>query len=612
MKKAAKLLTLLTLIMILTACARQADTTEDAGDQDEVNGAALHGYTDQSDLADEYDENGGEASEAIQVKQPRTEAERDENLVKLGKVWGFVKYTHNAFITGAKCWDEELLRLIPIVYNAHPSEVNGILYDWFISLGDDGYDAVVPGTEDADLRQVADLSWINYDYLGQLSVHLLRFNGTPVYLDRSQAPVYFNFLGAPVFYNQIHHSGMDFGDSAYRILALFRLWNAMKYYYPHLGILDVEWNDLLPIYIPKMLDGEDRLSYELTLAMLSHHVRDSAHLNLFGATFFNSKFGRYIAPVWLIEAEKQLVVYAAASVRLPTRDIIQHSLEPFETGDVILKLNGREIDEVTAEMLRLVSYPDEEKALAYLALMHHSLRSHTRNMEVTVLRGDARKTLNVDGVREGQMGMRFLLHTGPFHMRLDNNIGLINPAFHGNTGRAMDDFADTDGIIIDLRQRPGGGPFPMEMKRYLVEENLPFGYLSFPLQTHPGVRSMSRDWGWNYVQTPYTFIYDRPVVLLMNEETISFPESVVMYLRVAPNVTVIGPWSMGSNGNIVLMPLPCGINMSFTSLGVYTLDGGQTHRIGLEPDIRVDRTTQGIAEGRDEIMEAAIEFILGS
>ena len=52
-------------------------------------------------------------------------------------------------------------------------------------------------------------------------------------------------------------------------------------------------------------------------------------------------------------------------------------------------------------------------------------------------------------------------------------------------------------------------------------------------------------------------------------------------------------------------------NMLFTSLGVYTPASEQTFRVGITPDIRVERTIQGVTDGRDEIMEAAIRFILG-
>ena len=36
---------------------------------------------------------------------------------------------------------------------------------------------------------------------------------------------------------------------------------------------------------------------------------------------------------------------------------------------------------------------------------------------------------------------------------------------------------------------------------------------------------------------------------------------------------------------------------------------GQTQRVGLAPDIEVHPTIEGIKEGRDELMEAAIAYI---
>ena len=45
------------------------------------------------------------------------------------------------------------------------------------------------------------------------------------------------------------------------------------------------------------------------------------------------------------------------------------------------------------------------------------------------------------------------------------------------------------------------------------------------------------------------------------------------------------------------------------SYGIYTPEGGQTQRIGIPPDIEVKKTIEGIKEGRDELMEAAVEYI---
>lgn len=50
--------------------------------------------------------------------------------------------------------------------------------------------------------------------------------------------------------------------------------------------------------------------------------------------------------------------------------------------------------------------------------------------------------------------------------------------------------------------------------------------------------------------------------------------------------------------------------MIFTGIGVYTPEGGQTQRIGLFPDIYIDRTIAGVREGRDEYIEAAVQYII--
>lgn len=82
-----------------------------------------------------------------------------------------------------------------------------------------------------------------------------------------------------------------------------------------------------------------------------------------------------------------------------------------------------------------------------------------------------------------------------------------------------------------------------------------------------------------------------------------------MSLRTGENVTVLGSNSVGADGNVTYLPLLNGKNLTFTSLGVYTPEMGQTQRIGLSPDIEVYPTIQGIKEERDELMEAAIEYL---
>jgi len=43
---------------------------------------------------------------------------------------------------------------------------------------------------------------------------------------------------------------------------------------------------------------------------------------------------------------------------------------------------------------------------------------------------------------------------------------------------------------------------------------------------------------------------------------------------------------------------------------VYYPNGEETQRIGIVPDIVVERTIEGIRKGKDELLEKAIELIL--
>jgi len=227
-----------------------------------------------------------------------------------------------------------------------------------------------------------------------------------------------------------------------------------------------------------------------------------------------------------------------------------------------------------------------------------------------VLRGDEILTLTVRG-SPNHFAVQAKPTPSSSHELLDNNIGLINPArlSEGSVPAIMEQFAGTDGLIIDLRQYPSWIIFH-EMAEYLVGDRQLFAISTQPSQIIPGVYvELFTDYSGGMGNTE-AYLYTKNVVLLMDESSISLPEYTVMSLRNGANVTVIGSNSIGADGDVTRLPLPGGIIMTYTGLGVYTPEGGQTQRIGISPDIYVERTIAGVREGRDELMEAAMEFLL--
>ena len=87
-------------------------------------------------------------------------------------------------------------------------------------------------------------------------------------------------------------------------------------------------------------------------------------------------------------------------------------------------------------------------------------------------------------------------------------------------------------------------------------------------------------------------------------------EYIAMIYRTNENVILLGENSVGSDGNRGTILLPDQTTqgekreLGFTCFGIYGPNMEQVQRTGLHP------TIEGIKEGRDELMEAAVDYIL--
>jgi C-terminal processing protease CtpA/Prc len=98
-------------------------------------------------------------------------------------------------------------------------------------------------------------------------------------------------------------------------------------------------------------------------------------------------------------------------------------------------------------------------------------------------------------------------------------------------------------------------------------------------------------------------------VILVNELTQSLAEFTTMALRAVPGAQVVGSTTAGADGNVSTIVLPGNISSWISGLGVYYPDGRETQRVGIVPDVVVTPTIKGIREGRDELLERAVQLI---
>ena len=82
-----------------------------------------------------------------------------------------------------------------------------------------------------------------------------------------------------------------------------------------------------------------------------------------------------------------------------------------------------------------------------------------------------------------------------------------------------------------------------------------------------------------------------------------------MALRATGRATLIGRPTDGSDGDMSIIKLPGNITTGFSGMGVFYPNGEPTQRIGIIPDVIVEKTVAGIKAAEDDVLEAALKFV---
>jgi C-terminal processing protease CtpA/Prc len=103
--------------------------------------------------------------------------------------------------------------------------------------------------------------------------------------------------------------------------------------------------------------------------------------------------------------------------------------------------------------------------------------------------------------------------------------------------------------------------------------------------------------------------YRGKTVTLIDERAISQAEHTGLFLEAACGTTFIGSPTAGANGDVTNFALPGGLVFVFTGHDVRHADGRQLQRIGLVPHVKVRPTLKGIRQGKDEVLERALQYL---
>jgi hypothetical protein len=106
-----------------------------------------------------------------------------------------------------------------------------------------------------------------------------------------------------------------------------------------------------------------------------------------------------------------------------------------------------------------------------------------------------------------------------------------------------------------------------------------------------------------------TLIYNGPLIVLVDEQTQSLSESVVMALKQRSGTFTIGRQTAGTTGNITWLSLPGAIEVSYTGVGVEGAQGSFKQGDGVTLDLEVPASPEYLLQGRDPILEKALWYV---
>ncbi|MBD2757530.1 S41 family peptidase [Spirosoma validum] len=531
-------------------------------------------------------------------------AQQIENLTLLGKIWGFVKYYHPSVADGNHNIDAKLFRIMPaMLKSTSMSQRSDALLKWLSTFGPiPSNRPKQPDTSKAVHKP--DLAWLTN---GKLLNSALRTQLEAIHLaHRPDKHFYIGMasqVGNPEFKHEVSYRQMQTPDAGYRLLALYRFWNVIQYFFPYKHLIGEDWNNVLTEFVPKFVSANDSLSYRLATLALIGRIHDT-HANLWGDRIVRNEYkGTYFAPVQVRFVENQFVVTNFYNDSLGKASGLLR-------GDVI-----KSIDNVPTQTLiqqRRLYYPASNEPTRLRDISRDLLMGHASTAKLDIDRDGKPLTLTLKRYKAGQARFNERIDYSSFpkdscYQLLHPDIGYL---FLGNVKAdklppIMRLFKDTKGLVIDLRCYPSEFVV-FSLGKYLTTPT-PFVKFTGGSIQNPGLFTWIES--LKVGQRGVDNAYKGKVIILVNELTQSQAEYTTMAFQQAPGAVVLGSTTAAADGNVSPFELPGGLRTMISGIGVNYPDGRETQRIGVSVDIEMHPTRKGIQEGRDELLDKAVLLI---
>jgi C-terminal processing protease CtpA/Prc len=536
----------------------------------------------------------------------------DSRLLATGKLWTTVKYFHPYLAYRDIDWDKALVDALPKIRSAAtPVEYTAAIQSMLETLRDPATHTG-PATADVEPGASAQRIWIhnglpNPAFLiqtgGEMEMVTIPLGAGVTALVRLSEPA--TSAAAPTPAPDRTYAETPYPSVEYRILAAYKIWAVFHYFFAYRDLMDEDWDDLLPLYLPKFIAAKDAREYNLTIAELLTHVADS-HASIESKTLAEY-FGVAPPGLRLRLIEKQPVVTQVLDPEAAKAGV--------RAGDIIKRVDGETVFDRFKRQAQYVAASTSQALGA--ELMTRILNGPEGSTAVLTLEDATGSRKEVSLRRSASFFDPAVTQRGGEAVKLlPSNIGYVDleRLNAADVEGMFEKFRAAKAIVFDGRG-PAGNIAGEFAARLTEERDAPAALVTGPLTMNPDIPQTgiaTHTSSYFFVQSvpnSNKWKYKNKTVMLVDERTIDQAEHIGLFLGAANKTAYIGSSSAGADGDVNEFVVPGGITIHFSARDVRHANGGKLQRLGLQPSVSVSPTIKGVRDGRDEVLEKALEYL---
>jgi C-terminal processing protease CtpA/Prc len=370
-------------------------------------------------------------------------------------------------------------------------------------------------------------------------------------------------------------------------------WNVFQHFYPYFHESKTDWNAALIEALESASQNESQLDFLETLNKMIAHLKDGQA----GAYLPNNIARMYLPPVNWDWIQGQLVI----------TDVYEKTLDDVHVGDVVVEVDDIKAEEALEIKERSISAAT--KGWLRFRAREELLRGSEKSKISLKVKRDRPNVFYYETLSRSAFSPKYYgyvekrkkpsgeIEKDIYYLNLD-----LTPMQQIN--RLMPELQKARSIICDLRGAPKGSHL---LIGHLVKEKISSQEIWIPQVISPDYENVTyQKMKWQV--EPLEPFLTAKMIFIADNRTIDYGESILSFIEQYRLGTLVGQPTAGTNGGTNSFYLFGQYLVRWTGMKVVKHDGSPHHGIGIIPQVRVERTLNGVKEGRDELLEKAIKL----